>query len=285
MALMDLPSQHGWQWALAPLAGWPELAKPRALSRVQEFASRFLAWRAQRETLRLLHRVDAATLRDLETGEETRVRARYVVAADGNRSPTRQRLGIEMEGYGELSRRITIYFKADCAPLLQDRIAAGVANGSLTLHSTNLPLLEDVQLILLGFGVQSAILPAADQRIDQRTDQRNNPRNGEDGVPAGEGTALACGGMPGRQAAQDVPGPRGDAEVMRHGLRIDPGSLRSFGKHIGLLPGRKLEQLAGAISFAIARPAADGNWDRVATLTPLGRQQVFDLTEPLTASA
>jgi uncharacterized protein YjiS (DUF1127 family) len=62
---MDLPSQHGWQWALAPLAGWPELAKPRALSRVQELASRFLAWRAQRETLRLLHRVDAETLRDL----------------------------------------------------------------------------------------------------------------------------------------------------------------------------------------------------------------------------
>ena len=29
----------------------------------------------------------------------------------------------------------------------------------------------------------------------------------------------------------------------RHGLRIDPGSLRSFGKHIVLLAGQKLEQL------------------------------------------
>src|SRR4051812_23573889 len=54
-----------------------------------------------------------ATLRDLERQEERRVRARYVVAADGNRSPTRQRLGIGMEGYGQLSRSITIYFKAD----------------------------------------------------------------------------------------------------------------------------------------------------------------------------
>jgi uncharacterized protein YjiS (DUF1127 family) len=64
MALMDLPSQNGWQLALAPLAGWPDAtAKPRWA--LQELVSRFLAWRAQRETLRLLKRVDAATLRDL----------------------------------------------------------------------------------------------------------------------------------------------------------------------------------------------------------------------------
>lgn len=61
------------------------------------------------------------TLRDLDGGGERRVRARYVVAADGNRSPMRARLGIAMEGHGELSRSITIYFRADCAPLLRDR--------------------------------------------------------------------------------------------------------------------------------------------------------------------
>ena len=64
MSLMHLPNQAGWQLALAPLAGWPDAAaKPR--SALQQLASRFLAWRAQRETLRLLKRVDAATLRDL----------------------------------------------------------------------------------------------------------------------------------------------------------------------------------------------------------------------------
>ena len=64
MALMDVPSQDGWQLALAPLAGWPEAAaRPRSLA--QELVSRFLTWRAQRETLRLLNRVDTATLRDL----------------------------------------------------------------------------------------------------------------------------------------------------------------------------------------------------------------------------
>src|SRR5919198_705450 len=60
-------------------------------------------------------------LRDLGSGDEREVRARYVVAADGNRSPTRGRLGIALRGYGQLSRSITIYFRADCAELLRDR--------------------------------------------------------------------------------------------------------------------------------------------------------------------
>src|SRR5215211_770857 len=60
-------------------------------------------------------------LRNLDSGVESEVRARYVVAADGNRSPSRSRLGIGMRGYGQLSRSITIYFRADCAELLRDR--------------------------------------------------------------------------------------------------------------------------------------------------------------------
>src|SRR5215216_4315146 len=61
------------------------------------------------------------TLRDIDSGVESDVRARYVVAADGSRSPMRGRLGIGMRGYGKLSRSITIYFRADCADLLRDR--------------------------------------------------------------------------------------------------------------------------------------------------------------------
>src|SRR5205085_7941878 len=68
-------------------------------------------------------------------------------------------------------------------------------------------------------------------------------------------------------------------------LRIDPGRLRSFGKYVAVLPGRKLAQLASAIGQANAKPqAAEGNWDRVAGLTPIGKRQVFDLTEPVTHS-
>jgi len=61
------------------------------------------------------------TLRDLDSGDESTVRAPYVVAADGNRSPTRARLGIGMRGHEDLSRSITVYFRADCADLLRDR--------------------------------------------------------------------------------------------------------------------------------------------------------------------
>lgn len=59
-----------------------------------------------------------ATVRDRETGAVDRVRSRYVVAADGNRSPIRGQLGIGMRGHGTLSRSATIYFRADCRELL-----------------------------------------------------------------------------------------------------------------------------------------------------------------------
>jgi uncharacterized protein YjiS (DUF1127 family) len=63
MAMIDVPSQYV---ALAPLAGWPEAARLNASSGVfSRLATRFLDWRAQRETLRLLNQVDRATLRDL----------------------------------------------------------------------------------------------------------------------------------------------------------------------------------------------------------------------------
>src|SRR5947209_6136262 len=64
-----------------------------------------------------------AVVRDLPDGSESRVRAQYVIAADGNRSPVRERLGIGMHGHGLLSHSITIYFRAlaDLGPLLRDR--------------------------------------------------------------------------------------------------------------------------------------------------------------------
>lgn len=63
---------HGLDWtaALAPLAGWPEAAVTRDrrgadAGAFRRLATRFLAWRAQRETVRILSLVDSATLRDL----------------------------------------------------------------------------------------------------------------------------------------------------------------------------------------------------------------------------
>lgn len=66
MAMIDVNHGNGWYVALAPLAGWPETARANApAGALKRLATRFLSWRAQRETIRLLRSVDAATLRDL----------------------------------------------------------------------------------------------------------------------------------------------------------------------------------------------------------------------------
>jgi 2-polyprenyl-6-methoxyphenol hydroxylase-like FAD-dependent oxidoreductase len=56
-----------------------------------------------------------------DTGEERTVRAQYVVAADGSKSPVRERLGIPVRGHPSFSNSITIYFRANVKPLVGDR--------------------------------------------------------------------------------------------------------------------------------------------------------------------
>src|SRR5688500_16022316 len=63
----------------------------------------------------------SAVIRGRATKDETRVRAAWLIGADGNRSMVRQQLGIEMRGRGVLSKSITIYFRADIAPLMRGR--------------------------------------------------------------------------------------------------------------------------------------------------------------------
>ena len=62
-----------------------------------------------------------AQVRDIDSGEMHTYRAKYMIAADGNRSPIRQQLGIGMTGPGWLSDSITIYFKADCTRYIEAR--------------------------------------------------------------------------------------------------------------------------------------------------------------------
>ncbi|MFG2287508.1 FAD-dependent monooxygenase [Streptomyces sp. NPDC048595] len=77
-----------------------------------------------------------ALLVDRDTGDATRVRARYVLAADGANSTVRQLLGIGTTGPGELGGVTTVVFDADlhrwCA-----RQPAGVY---FTAHGSFLPL-------------------------------------------------------------------------------------------------------------------------------------------------
>jgi uncharacterized protein YjiS (DUF1127 family) len=65
MAMMDLSGQDSWQLALAPFAGWPEATRREPVDALRKLATRFVAWRARRATLRALQGVDAATLREL----------------------------------------------------------------------------------------------------------------------------------------------------------------------------------------------------------------------------
>jgi 2-polyprenyl-6-methoxyphenol hydroxylase-like FAD-dependent oxidoreductase len=55
------------------------------------------------------------------TGETDTVRAKYMIAADGNRSPIRAQLGIGTRGPGHLAECVTIYFHADCGSAVRGR--------------------------------------------------------------------------------------------------------------------------------------------------------------------
>jgi 2-polyprenyl-6-methoxyphenol hydroxylase-like FAD-dependent oxidoreductase len=59
-----------------------------------------------------------ATVKEAETGTERRLRAKYLVGADGAHSRVRELAGIEFDGRGVFSNSITIYFHAPMAPLL-----------------------------------------------------------------------------------------------------------------------------------------------------------------------
>jgi ribonucleoside-diphosphate reductase alpha chain len=175
---------------------------------------------------------------------------------------------------GRLLSRLKAYLRTDAGSrrLSDDAFTAGLpaqkhllralfsadaifSNNSLLLPSSSLPLLQDLQLLLLGFGIQSSLTQFSDLR----------------------------GALPQNRSLGAQTDSRSHAEP-RHGLRIDSGSLRSFAKYVGLLPGKKFSQLASAVSFAIATDESAGNFDRVASFSPIGKRHVFDLTEPQTSS-
>ncbi|MFI6942091.1 FAD-dependent oxidoreductase [Streptomyces sp. NPDC050418] len=54
-----------------------------------------------------------ATVKDRATGAERRIEARWLVAADGARSPVRETVGIARAGAGTLQHQVSILFRAD----------------------------------------------------------------------------------------------------------------------------------------------------------------------------
>lgn len=59
-----------------------------------------------------------AAVKDSETGEPGRIRAQYLVGADGAHSKVRETLGVPLDGRGIFSNSMTIYFHADAWPQL-----------------------------------------------------------------------------------------------------------------------------------------------------------------------
>jgi putative polyketide hydroxylase len=72
-----------------------------------------------------------ATLHDLGTGERTEVRASYLVAADGHRSPIRRALGIGQHGRGVLGQGTGVVFEADLAAVLPRNALVYLRNADL----------------------------------------------------------------------------------------------------------------------------------------------------------
>ncbi len=62
-----------------------------------------------------------AEIRERDNGKTSTVRAQYMIAADGSHSRIREALGIPILGRGAFSNRVTIYFRANVAPLLRGR--------------------------------------------------------------------------------------------------------------------------------------------------------------------
>jgi 2,4-dichlorophenol 6-monooxygenase len=93
------------------------------------------------ECLELSQAPDAVVARIRTDGQtESRIRADWVVAADGAGSPTRRLLGIDMEGPGPLARFAMVHFEADLWPWIRDRsgplfwIMRPEAPGTLIVH-------------------------------------------------------------------------------------------------------------------------------------------------------
>jgi putative polyketide hydroxylase len=62
-----------------------------------------------------------ATLTNRDTGEESAIRADWVIAADGNNSGVRTALGIGRTGQGDMGHFVNVFFRADLGRLVAER--------------------------------------------------------------------------------------------------------------------------------------------------------------------
>jgi 2-polyprenyl-6-methoxyphenol hydroxylase-like FAD-dependent oxidoreductase len=61
------------------------------------------------------------TVKDVETGQTREMRSQYLIACEGAHSRIRDLIGAKLEGRGVFSNSVTIYLRANLAPLIGDR--------------------------------------------------------------------------------------------------------------------------------------------------------------------
>ncbi|WP_217235982.1 FAD-dependent monooxygenase [Streptomyces sp. AC555_RSS877] len=104
---------------------------------------------------------------DLSTGVSSQIRAQYVIAADGSRSPLREMLGIGAHGRGTITNLVSFFFEADLTEALRGRriIAAYVNNPEV--RGTIIPLDNDRRWV-----INVSFSPDQGERAEDFTEER-----------------------------------------------------------------------------------------------------------------
>ncbi|HEY0754190.1 MAG TPA: FAD-dependent monooxygenase [Ktedonobacteraceae bacterium] len=150
---------------LSPLAGCiigqdvlePVLrARALELGSAMRFSTEFVAFEQDSDGVN-------AVIRDRVSGAESNVRARYLVAADGNRSAIRQQLGIKTFGPGLIGHQFSILFQADVeGPLRGRKLAVCFVNNPGVRKGTSLVFARNGD----GFALFTPYRPDEEQEAD-----------------------------------------------------------------------------------------------------------------------
>ncbi|MBI5514643.1 MAG: hypothetical protein HY909_12785 [Deltaproteobacteria bacterium] len=205
------------------------------------------------------HAVDARAAHDVEV---TRPQGtlRFGTSARCVVDPLK-RLAVAGEGSARKAFTDEVYAldRASVAALLRGLFTAdgtvanyGEKSQYVALDSASLALLQQVQRLLLGFGIKARIY--RDRRV------------------LGQTTALLPDGHGGRREypVQQV-----------HSLRVARDGRLTFEREVGFLEGSVKRERLRQLNAEVA-PYRDRMDDRVEALTFLGERPVFDLTEPAT---
>ncbi|HVV13115.1 aklavinone 12-hydroxylase RdmE [Amycolatopsis sp.] len=113
MSEIDLSAATGTPWGMAG----QDVVEPILLARAQKFGAEV---RFSSKLVSFEQDEDGVTaVVEPRDGEPYRVRAQYLVAADGGRSDIRERLGIECTGRGGIGHSIGVVFDADLGERMQ----------------------------------------------------------------------------------------------------------------------------------------------------------------------